>query len=73
MKLLTVNDVCDILQLKASTVYKLAGGEIPVVRIGGSIRFTEEDVYAYVSSCRSSSQVSSRPRRRPKLKHLHPS
>lgn len=48
-KLLTVADLCAFLQVSRSTVNRLvSAGEIPVVKIGGSIRFSPAAVERFV-------------------------
>ncbi|MCM3444504.1 helix-turn-helix domain-containing protein [Metabacillus halosaccharovorans] len=45
MKVLTVNDVSELLKLSKCKVYALAKeGEIPTVKIGGSIRVIQEEL-----------------------------
>ncbi len=70
MKLLTVNDVSDILQLSRSKIYELAGSEIPVIKIGGAVRFSEDDLRRYLESCRQEGKAKPPPLRRPRLKHV---
>jgi excisionase family DNA binding protein len=48
MKLLTVDEVADILRVSRRTVYDLKR-KIGYCRIGGAIRFREEDVEAFIS------------------------
>ena len=48
-KLLTVADLCEYLQVSRSTVNRLvSAGELPVVKIGGSIRFSPAAVERFV-------------------------
>ena len=48
-KLLTVADLCAFLQVSRSTVNRLVSdGKIPVVKIGGSIRFSPAAVERFV-------------------------
>lgn len=48
-KLVSKADVCDALGIGMSTLNRiLAAGEIPYYKIGGSVRFREADVDAYV-------------------------
>lgn len=45
MKLLTVTEVAELLKLSKCKVYALAkSGEIPTVKIGGSIRVIQEEL-----------------------------
>lgn len=53
MTLLTVKQVCDKLQIGKSKVYQLAKeGRLSCFRIGGSVRFSEEDVDEYLNKHR---------------------
>ncbi len=46
---LTVRDVANELRLDRSTVYRLVErGEIPAVRVGGSIRIDPAELRAYI-------------------------
>ena len=50
-KLLTVNEVCEILRLKKSSVYNLIGSPdcpFEVRRIGNSIRVVKSSLYEYI-------------------------
>ena len=55
-KLLTVPEAADRLRVSVQTVYALASqGRLPAVRIGtgrGVVRICEEDLQAYIASCR---------------------
>lgn len=52
MKLLTVNDVASILSAKPSTIYSWAEqGIIPSFKLNGLLRFSEEDVMAWIADC----------------------
>lgn len=74
--LLKVPDVVKRLNVSQSTVYALIeSGRLPSHRIGcgrGAVRVSEEDLIAYLDSCRTE-RTSDEPRRaapRIKLKHL---
>lgn len=44
-KLLTVNEAAEVLSLTPTTIYRMTkAGALPHVRIGRSIRFSEEDL-----------------------------
>lgn len=52
-KLLTVADLCELLQVSRSTVNRLvSSGELAAFKIGGQLRFSEADVNAYVKAAR---------------------
>ena len=70
MKLYTVIELAEMLKLSKSKVYELAGIEIPVVRIGGAVRFVEEDVRNYIASCKEIRGEGTKRVPRPKLKHI---
>ena len=71
--MLTVKDVAEKLQIAAGTVYALIeSGRLVAHRFGngrGTIRVTEEDLNAYIESCRQGKSVEKRTRR-PCLKHI---
>ncbi|WP_010256948.1 helix-turn-helix domain-containing protein [Treponema primitia] len=49
MELLTVSDVASALSVSQSKVYKMAeSGELQSVKIGKSLRFTEEQVKKFI-------------------------
>ena len=44
-KLLTINDISDILKIKIDTIYKyVQKDKIPYVKINGNLRFREKDI-----------------------------
>ena len=48
-RLLTVNEVGDLLRVSRMTVYRLIKtGEMPSLRVGRSYRLREEDVHTYL-------------------------
>ena len=50
-RLLTVNEVADLLRVSRMTVYRLIKtGEMPALRVGRSYRLREEDVDTYLSA-----------------------
>ena len=74
VSLFTVNEVAAILKISQTKCYQLiSSGKIAVHRIGGSLRISEADLLAYVSSCRvvngrrESQPATARPK---KLRHL---
>ena len=49
-RLLTVNEVADLLRVSRMTVYRLIkAGEMPAFRVGRSYRLREDDVDGYLS------------------------
>ncbi len=49
-KLLTVNEVAEILRVSNMTVYRLVkSGQIPAIRVGKNYRIKESDVNKYLS------------------------
>jgi excisionase family DNA binding protein len=52
-RLLTINEVCNILQVSKPTVYRWVHEEfIPHVKLRGALRFDEEVVYRWVDAKR---------------------
>lgn len=52
-QLLTAEDVAKILQVNTQTVYQLkARHQIPFVKIGGAVRFDEEQIQEWIESKR---------------------
>jgi excisionase family DNA binding protein len=48
--ILTMKEVCDILQVHPSTIYKLVrAGEIPAFRIGSDWRFRTDTILRWIS------------------------
>jgi excisionase family DNA binding protein len=72
MKLLTIEQVADILNVSKSLVYRLKDeGKIRACIIGkGAVRFREEDVAAYLDSCVVDVEVRPRKAVLPKLRHI---
>lgn len=53
MKLLTVKDVSEIINAKPSTIYAWAeSGTLPSYKIGGLLRFSEDDIIASIKNCK---------------------
>jgi len=49
-RLLTVNEVADLLRVSRMTVYRLIkNGEMPALRVGRNYRLREEDVHNYLT------------------------
>ena len=49
-RLLTVNEVADLLRVSRMTVYRLIKqGEMPSFRVGRGYRLREEDVHSYLN------------------------
>jgi PTS system nitrogen regulatory IIA component len=50
--ILTINDVAQKLKMSASTIYKYAErGKIPSIKIGSSLRFTEDQINHFLAQC----------------------
>ena len=48
-KLLTVNDMCDLLRVKKPLVYKWVHyGFVPYIKIGGILRFKESQIEKWI-------------------------
>ena len=49
-RLLTVNEVADLLRVSRMTVYRLIKqGDMPSLRVGRGYRLREEDVHSYLN------------------------
>lgn len=49
IELLTMQDVAKLLKVSASTVRRLQQGRrIPFIKVGGSIRFTKDDIIDFL-------------------------
>ena len=49
-RLLTVNEVADLLRVSRMTVYRLIkSGEMPALRVGRNYRLREEDIHNYLT------------------------
>ena len=49
-RLLTVNEVADLLRVSRMTVYRLIkNGEMPALRVGRNYRLREEDIHSYLT------------------------
>ncbi len=58
MTLLTASQVADELAISRNMVYSLAAsGRLPVIRIGGAVRFDPSDVQAFVEACKVPASV----------------
>lgn len=55
MNLLTVKELAEILNVKASTLYQWAElGQIPCIKLNGSLRFDLDEIRGWVESCKVS-------------------
>lgn len=62
-KLLTVKEVAARLTISESSVYRLLkAGDLPSIKIGGALRFDEQDVEAYIERCKATDQGGSSSR-----------
>jgi excisionase family DNA binding protein len=63
--LMTLDDAAKVLAISSCTLRrKVARGEVPHKRIGGAIRFSEQDLNEYLERC----QVGTRGAPEPKLR-----
>lgn len=50
VRLLTVNEVADLLRVSRMTVYRLINaGQLPSLRVGKSYRLREQDIHSYLT------------------------
>jgi excisionase family DNA binding protein len=68
----TVKETAERLGISPSKLYQLTSRkQIPHYRIGGKILFSDEDIQAYLSSCKVEQAGASKPKPPPvKLRHL---
>ena len=53
MKLVTVKDVSQMMNVRPSTLYQWAElGQMPCVKINGALRFDLEDIMKWIESCK---------------------
>lgn len=57
-----VADVAKLLNLSKSCIYKkFEGGEIEGIKIGSSVRFTEENIKNFLTKCKSDNTQQTKP------------
>jgi excisionase family DNA binding protein len=62
MKLLTVKETAEILSMSPKTLYQWAElGQIPCIKLNGAVRFDEEDIQHWITSCKKSVTSSYNP------------
>jgi excisionase family DNA binding protein len=62
MKILTVKEVGDLLQVKPSTIYSWAEQKlIPSLKINGVVRFDEADIRDWISRCKKDGECYNNP------------
>ena len=70
-KLLTISDLAERLSISTSLAYRVvAEKKLRAYRIGGAIRFSEEQIQEYLQSCEVQREPEQRRARLPRLKHL---
>jgi excisionase family DNA binding protein len=53
MKLLSVKEISEMLNVKPSTLYQWAElGQIPCIKLNGALRFDMEDINQWINSCK---------------------
>lgn len=59
LKLLTVQEVSEILQAKPKTVYQWAElGQIPCLKLNGVLRFDIDDILKWIKDCKKTPENS---------------
>jgi PTS system nitrogen regulatory IIA component len=54
IQVLTVSDVAAMLRMSKTSIYKYAeSGKIPSIKVGSSLRFTEDQINQFLSICAS--------------------
>lgn len=62
MKLLTIKEVSEILQIKEKTIYQWAElGQIPCAKLNGALRFDLNDITRWIKSCKKEPSSSHNP------------
>ena len=62
MKLITIKEVSEFLNVKPSTLYQWAElGQIPCIKLNGALRFDFEDVLNWIKSCKKNVKSSYNP------------
>jgi excisionase family DNA binding protein len=62
MKLITIKEVSELLNVKPSTVYQWAElGQIPCFKLNGCLRFDIEDIMKWLRSCKRNVESSYNP------------
>ena len=76
MKLITIKEVSELLNVRPSTLYQWAElGQIPCVKINGALRFDIEDVLNWIKECKKipveeyNTSIGRRPRKGGQIKH----
>jgi excisionase family DNA binding protein len=62
MKILTIKELATIIKVKEKTLYQWAeSGQIPSIKLNGVLRFDQDDVLKWVSSCKKDPDSSYNP------------
>ena len=62
MKLITIKEVSELLNVRPSTLYQWAElGQIPCMKLNGALRFDIEDVLNWIKSCKKNVESSYNP------------
>jgi len=62
MKLLTVQEVSEIIKAKPKTIYQWAeSGQIPCLKLNGALRFDLDDILSWIDSCKKASSSGYNP------------
>lgn len=54
MRIVSIKEVSEILRVKHKTIYQWAElGQIPCIKLNGTLRFDLDDIEAWVQSCKN--------------------
>lgn len=62
MRVLTINELSEMLKVKPKTLYQWAElGQIPCLKLNGALRFDVEDILRWINSCKREADSSYNP------------
>jgi len=62
MKIITIKELSELLQIKDKTLYNWAElGQIPSLKLNGCLRFNIDDIHKWITSCKKDPDSSYNP------------